>query len=57
MSIFFSPSYTAYLQKYRQVGVRRVALVALTAGMGMPDYVLQMNLNQNKSPYATHIEA
>ena len=29
----------------------------LTPGIGMPDYVFQMNLNQNKSPYATDIEA
>ena len=54
MSIFFSLSYTAYCIDRL---ASDAALVALTAGIGMPDYVFQMNLNQNKSPYATDIEA
>ena len=45
-----------YRLLYRLVGVRR-GLSHLTPGIGMPDYVFQMNLNQNKSPHATDIEA
>ena len=30
---------------------------AMQRDFGLPDYVLQMNLNQNKSLYATDIEA
>ena len=45
-----------YSLMYRQVA-SDAALVVLTPGMGMPNYVFQMNLNQNKSPYTTDIEA
>ena len=38
-------------------GAPHVGSKDLTPGIAMPDYVLQMNLNQNKSPYATDIEA